>query len=843
MRYRGHLLVWELQLLLLVFVVESEVCREGFIVDRSGTCVEFDECNTVSNPDYPEFEDPPICGDNADCFNTVGSYNCQCKAGFRPSRGNNNFTAESGVKCQEINTCSEKKINCGANAKCENSQGSYVCVCKEGFLPNNDPSIETFLTDQGVTCQDIDDCIPGPGQVDCGSHAKCENKIGGHTCICDDGFETSSGQQAFTDAQSSCQDIDECNRNPTICNTNSQCINNLGSYKCTCNPGYTVNDTTKLCEEDVCKLRPSICGGGVCHQGNSGHECLCHEGYAHSGSNQEGCTALNCSMFLGDVNHWQSFGPELDAVRNLLSSQCVKSAEGKALGQTEELDAEALLMKLLSLIDDLLSKGPLSSSEQVNVLLSTVEQALKLLGPLLKNARTKKSSIYAEVELHLERGSAPPAGVVSLSSESGQLDTHWDTVAGDAFPGFASVVLLTYKNLEKSTNSYFSNVASEANQRFQMDSKVVTAAVSNKDTAQLKKNVTLTFHHLTSGEVQRRCVYWDHGNSVWSERGCTMVMSDANHSICSCSHLSSFAVLMALYEVEDTIELLLITWVGLSLSLVCLLACVLTFALCRSIHSTRTTIHLHLSLSLFIASLIFLAGISRTENQVGCAVVAGLLHFFYLAAFCWMLLEGVQLFRMVVLVFHTTLRPLYMVATGYGVPAAVVALSAIFNAKGYGSKRLCWFDVTRDAFIWSFLGPVCLIIAVSVFFFLITVYKLAEKFSSLNPDLNNLRKIKTFTITAVAQLTVLGTMWIFGCFQFNKNTMAMSYIFTILNCLQGVMMFLMHCLLNKQVREEYGKLLSCICAPHKSKYSDFTSSNQSKSQLSKSAQNTGESHI
>ena len=67
---------------------------------------------------------------------------------------------------------------------------------------------------------------------------------------------------------------------------------------------------------------------------------------------------------------------------------------------------------------------------------------------------------------------------------------------------------------------------------------------------------------------------------------------------------------------QDTFELLMITWVGMSLSLVCLLTCILTFACCRSIQNTRNTIHLHLSLSLFIASIIFLAGISRTEYQV-----------------------------------------------------------------------------------------------------------------------------------------------------------------------------------------------------------------------------------
>lgn len=58
---------------------------------------------------------------------------------------------------------------------------------------------------------------------------------------------------------------------------------------------------------------------------------------------------------------------------------------------------------------------------------------------------------------------------------------------------------------------------------------------------------------------------------------------------------------------------------------------------------------------------------------------------------------------------------------------------------------------------------------------------------------------RAFTITAVAQLCVLGTMWIFGCFQFGENTIIMSYLFTIFGSLQGVMLFVMHCLFSKQV--------------------------------------------
>lgn len=52
-----------------------------------------------------------------------------------------------------------------------------------------------------------------------------------------------------------------------------------------------------------------------------------------------------------------------------------------------------------------------------------------------------------------------------------------------------------------------------------------------------------------------------------------------------------------------------------------------------------------------------------------------------------MCLEGLQLFRMVVLVFNTNFKTFYMLTGGYGVPALIVGVSALINAKGYGTKR------------------------------------------------------------------------------------------------------------------------------------------------------------
>lgn len=81
---------------------------------------------------------------------------------------------------------------------------------------------------------------------------------------------------------------------------------------------------------------------------------------------------------------------------------------------------------------------------------------------------------------------------------------------------------------------------------------------------------------------------------------------------------------------QHTFGLLVVTKIGLAISLLCLILSILTFKLCRSIQGTRTTIHLHLCICLFIADLFFLAGISQTAPVVrACKNPSkGIIHFF-----------------------------------------------------------------------------------------------------------------------------------------------------------------------------------------------------------------------
>jgi hypothetical protein len=73
--------------------------------------------------------------------------------------------------------------------------------------------------------------------------------------------------------------------------------------------------------------------------------------------------------------------------------------------------------------------------------------------------------------------------------------------------------------------------------------------------------------------------------------------------------------------------------------------------------------------------------------------VAGALHYLFLAAFCWMTVEGHHLYRMVVRVFDSgrDFRRWYLLV-GYGVPALVVIVTTVVGLsrgeKPYGREEL-----------------------------------------------------------------------------------------------------------------------------------------------------------
>lgn len=77
--------------------------------------------------------------------------------------------------------------------------------------------------------------------------------------------------------------------------------------------------------------------------------------------------------------------------------------------------------------------------------------------------------------------------------------------------------------------------------------------------------------------------------------------------------------------------------------------------------------------------------------QVLCAIIAGALHYLYLASFTWMLLEGLNLFltarNLTVANYSSASRVMkkLMFPVGYGAPAIIVAISAASRPHLYGT--------------------------------------------------------------------------------------------------------------------------------------------------------------
>ncbi|XP_076004043.1 adhesion G protein-coupled receptor E5 isoform X2 [Genypterus blacodes] len=732
-----------------------------------------------------------------------------------------------------------------------------VCMLRRGV-----PEAGRGDSSRGGSSVDENECKEVKDR--CGPNSVCSYKNGVVSCRCREGFNHTEGKENFTGFVGQCLDINECILNKEICGFGAKCSNEMGNYTCKCHSGYinsrgSRGNCTDVDECEEAKAQHQrICGNGSCQNIPGSYWCKCPSGYTNYGNQRTQCSELDCDHFKGNRVPTQSVGGFLADILTMVRNNCLALSNRDSTAQAT-IKGEVLLKKLFTATDTALSVGHLESSEDVSGLLSAVEDAVRLIGPQLKKSLTRIDTSGTDGQIAVQRGKTAPTGPLHLTTENASLDTDWATATGTGpYPGFALAGLLSYKNLEKSVNDSFEPMKELERDgvapSLQVFSRVVSVVVSNPFTQNLTRHVNITLRHLqeteNSSSVRYVCAYWKVGQDgqgekgAWSSDGCNQSLSTTTHTVCTCEHLSSFAVLMALYPMEHTFGLLLVTKIGLVLSLLCLVLCILTFKFCRSIQGTRTTIHLHLCVCLFMADLIFLAGISQTKPEAGCRFVAALLHFFFLGVFSWMLLEGVQLYRMVVQVFNATIRPLYLFAFGYGTPFVVVVLSAIIIPRGYGTDEYCWLSL-QHGLIWSFFGPVCLIIIFNVFFFIVTVWRLVQKFSSLNPDLSKLHKIRAFTVTAIAQTCVLGLMWIFGAFLFHEGTIVEAYIFTILNSLQGALVFIMHCLLSKQVRDEYAHFLSCIYAKQRTRYSDFSSTNPSSSQSqgSRSAQHTGESQI
>uniref|UniRef100_A0A673YID7 Adhesion G protein-coupled receptor L2 n=1 Tax=Salmo trutta TaxID=8032 RepID=A0A673YID7_SALTR len=539
-------------------------------------------------------------------------------------------------------------------------------------------------------------------------------------------------------------------------------------------------------------------------------------------------------IFAGDVSSsvrlMEQLVDILDAqLQELRPSE--KDSAGRSFNklQKRERTCRAYMKAIVDTVDNLLRPEALKSWHDMNsteqthaatMLLDTLEEgAFVLADNLMEPAIVKvpADNIILDVYVLSTDGQVQDFKFPQASKGGVSIQLSSNTVKLNSRNGVAKLVFVMYKNLGQflSTDNAtikMSNDAYGRNVSVAVNSDIIAASI-NKESSRvfITDPVIFTLEHIDMDHYfNSNCSFWNYSErsmmGYWSTQGCKLLGSNKTHTTCSCSHLTNFAVLMAHQEISVSIgvhELLLtvITRVGIVVSLVCLAISIFTFCFFRGLQSDRNTIHKNLCINLFIAELIFLIGIDMTEPKIGCSIVAGILHFFFLASFSWMCLEGVQLYLMMVEVFESEhSRRKYYYVSGYLLPAIVVGVSAAIDYRSYGTKKACWLRVDNH-FIWSFLGPVTFIIMHR----LIVIPREQNIPREHNPHTGFpfcfcllICLFRSWVLGSFALLCLMGLTWSFGLFFINESSVVMAYLFTIFNTFQGMFIFIFHCLLQKK---------------------------------------------
>ncbi|XP_045848144.1 adhesion G protein-coupled receptor E2-like [Meles meles] len=675
---------------------------------------------------------------------------------------------------------------CPPKSTCVNAT---ACRCSPGFISSSGMIFTSLLE----SCDDINECGPS-STVSCGKFADCWNTVGGYYCACVTGYELASGARTFrNESENTCQ-VHDPERRPDDQDPEGCCVeskhNTMEAIP------YTRGELGDV------KGLPSSPNSGGRYWGQAGI-------FFPTWTPPRGIKSRRLSRFF---KRFEDLG------RNFIPA----SVQDTIKDVVQEVD------ELLQTPEDL-EALPRSKQHCVATnLLAGLENVLRNLSQALPNGTlTFNASAGTDLSLKVrEQGEK----TVILSQNQVKMMLNWDVVHESEDSGPSVVGLVSTPGMSKLLaeaplvlepekqavlHGAHKGVLPEVSSVLLSD--VISAFMSHKDTQNLSSPITFIFSHhsVTPGPMQKVfCVFWEHSLDEyghWSTTGCRIVTTEDTSTTCQCTHLSSFAVLMAHYDVQDKDPgLAVITYLGLGLSLLCLLLAALTFLLCKTIQNTSTSLHLQLSVCLFLAHLLFLTAIDRTEIKVLCAITAGALHYLYLASFTWMLLEGLNLFltaRNLTVVNYSSVSSImkkFMFPVGYGVPAIIVAISAASRPHLYGTPTRCWLH-TDKGFIWTFLGPVCTIFSINLVFFLMTFWIVKKKLSSLNSDVSTLQNTRMLTFKATAQLLILGCTWCLGILQVGPAAHVMAYLFTIINGLQGVFIFLVYCILSQQVREQYKK--------------------------------------
>ncbi|NWI40100.1 AGRG3 protein, partial [Picathartes gymnocephalus] len=381
----------------------------------------------------------------------------------------------------------------------------------------------------------------------------------------------------------------------------------------------------------------------------------------------------------------------------------------------------------------------------------------------------------------------------------------------------------------------------EVNQRAQvLDNTVVGITVGKSSISGLQDPVQITFAHskLPQG-VTPQCVFWDPSKGTpcsgpgvglgtgavpgthshpavpvagqaggWHSRGCLTQPGDKG-TVCSCDHLTFFTLLLNPALDGSTAKALIAVatagcGVAMAFSIFTIAFCIFIRCRFRFEETVRINLGLHMNLvgSLLLLNLAFLlnSGLSGRTHPRTCRVLGGFTHYCLLCCFTWMALEGCQLYLLFVKVLgiyiHHYLAKLCLV--GWGFPVLVVGVAGVIGSYGeYNIQttdqqviaHLCW--ITSKHLLVHYITN-CGYFGLIFLFNMAVFGVVTQKSCSLQSTgaVQGYRKPWKVALVAAGLFCLLGATWALALLTYGTSSAPILYLFTILNSLQGIFIFI-----------------------------------------------------
>ncbi|XP_061814811.1 adhesion G protein-coupled receptor B3 isoform X10 [Nerophis lumbriciformis] len=382
-----------------------------------------------------------------------------------------------------------------------------------------------------------------------------------------------------------------------------------------------------------------------------------------------------------------------------------------------------------------------------------------------------------------------------------------------------------------------------------VNSKVIAVTVRPEPKA-IQTHLEIELAHLANGTLNPHCALWDSNLmndswGAWSTKACRTVLTDASHTKCLCDRVSTFAILAQqprdmTMEYSGVPSVTLIVGCGLSCLALITLA-VIYAVLWRYIRSERSIILLNFCLSIICSNILILVGQTQTHNAGVCIMTTALLHFFFLASFCWVLTEAWQSYMAVTGKVRTRLIRKRFLCLGWGLPALVVAVSMGFTkTKGYGTPLYCWLSL-EGGLLYAFVGPAAAVVLVNMVIGILVFNKLVSRDGILDKkmkhragyDSTSLQMsephtgltlkcakcgvVSTTALSATTASNAMASLWS-SCVVLpllaltwmsavlamtDKRSILFQILFAVFDSLQGFVIVMVHCILRREVQDAF----------------------------------------